>query len=460
MSRSTGLGIAYQAAVRRWRFPVLATGLAVLAGLIAAGRPDIAASAFVICVGATVLAASTAPFPYTRVPVFLGFGARVALALVHRYVVALPQSPDARVFENRAVRLSELPIHEHVARFDTGSWSVPWLTGWVYRLTGPEFLVSQLMMAVLGAVLIVATCHLALALGGSTRMVLIVAWAMAFFPQPLLHSALLLREIPFALFVTIAALQFVRWERTRSPVNAAAGALAIVVAAAFHAGAIFLLLAAGLFVMVTSVGSGNALRVALGTVSFTVLVSVGWWVVSGGYGAREFGGDYFAIDETYFEGEARGEFRGDSAYPAWLRITGPQDVWKVPLRVGLFLFAPFPWMVSNALQSLGLIDSTLYMMAAVLVARGLRNARVVKRMASYGLVLFMLGVGVMVFGLGVGNYGTAIRHRAKFASYVVVLAVAGLQRSMLRDRSGLRIDNGRGSSEPLADAAVRLQASR
>ena len=408
---------------------------AVFAAVFAVGEPGLAAATIVVVAGAVVLAIATARVPHVRVPVFLGFAARTGFAFVHRYVVSLPQSADARMFENRALRLAELPIQEHFARFDTGGWSVAWLTGWLYRIVGPEFLVGQLVMALLGALLIVTTCHLAMALGASLRMVLIVAWAMAFFPQPVLHSALLLREIPFALFVTIAAIQFVRWEKTRSPLNAAGGALAIIVAAAFHAGAIFLLLAAVVFVLVSSVGSGNAIRVILGALSFVVLVGFGWWVVSEEYGARQFGGDYFALDETFFEGEARGEFRGDAAFPAWLRITGPQDFWKTPLRLGLFLFAPFPWMVSNAWQALGLIDSTLYLIAAVLIVKGLRNARAIKRAASFGLILFMLGVGVLVFALGVGNYGTAIRHRAKFASYVVVLAVAGAQAGMLRARN-------------------------
>ena len=52
------------------------------------------------------------------------------------------------------------------------------------------------------------------------------------------------------------------------------------------------------------------------------------------------------------------------------------------------------------------------------------------------LVAALLFVGVVVFAINVSNYGTAIRHRAKFAPYVVAMAVMATAASQdLRSRA-------------------------
>ena len=416
---------------RRYGSAVALTLLVILAAAVSVAEPRSAAVAATFGIGVLVLSVATGRLPYVAVPVFLGFGLRVAVAFVHRYVVPLPQWADAAVFENRALRLTQLTPAEHLQAFDLGPDFISWLAGWVFRSVGPELLVGQLVMATLGALLIVATSRFAVALGATSRTALTVAWVMAFFPQPVLHSALLLREIPFALLITVAGTFMIRWERTRSPAAALGAGLAVLGAAAFHAAALFLLAAALLFVVIRSVDAGNTARGLLSIVGVVAIATIGFYVISTEFGADQLGGSFEVMDEAFFEREARAPV-GGAAYPEWTRIQGPQDFWKAPVRIGLFLFAPFPWMITSARQLLGLVDSLLYVAAVVLIIRSVPRWRAAQRMASFLLVLFVLTAGVSVFGINVSNYGTAIRHRAKFASYVVVLAVAGMSASALR----------------------------
>ena len=395
------------------------------AAVLATQRPGAAAFVTITLGGLVALTMLSLRSPFILLPVLAGFAARVAAVVIHEHVVRLPQAADAGGFVLRALALAQLPASELLQQFGTGARSVPWLTAWLFQLTGPEPAAAQAVMVVMGTGLIIATCRLAQALGAAPRMVLIVAWVMAFFPQPIVHSALLLREIPFSLFFTLALTQLVHWDRTRRPWFALSGALYILAAALFHAAAIFAYAAFLVYAGLRSVSVRDSARLVLGIVSFSLVLGLGWTVLEAEFAAEQLGGSYATIGDAYFSRELQPTL-GGAAYPEELRIRGPEDLWKAPIRLVLFLFAPLPWMVQTARQSLGVIDSVLFVMAAFLIVRGYAYWKSIGRQKSFRLIAAVVFVGVVVFALAVSNYGTAIRHRAKFTPAVVVLAVAGL----------------------------------
>ena len=422
-----------------FRTTILSLGAIVIAaGLLAVAASDVAASVLVLAVGFLTILLAANRMPFVLVPTFIGLGVRLAAFTYHRLVGPLPQASDAVVFERRAERLAELPVSEHFQRFGTGSDSVAWLAAWLLRAFGPETVVPQLVMVVLGALLVISTAQLARALGASERMVVIAAWAMALFPQPIVHSALLLREIPFSLLITVAAVFLVRWERTADPRYAVLGALGMLAASVFHVAAIVLFLAALAYVLIRSTRTSNIVRALASVVSVLALAG---FVVSTDYIGEELGGSLEEVEMVYFAREARAPV-GGAAYPEELRIRNVGEIWKAPARVALFLFAPLPWMVTTARQALGVLDSVLYAAAAMFVAHGARSWRRGSRFGGARLLLVLLFVGVLVFSLNVANFGTAIRHRAKFAPYVVAVAVLAV--GAPRADTGTRPGSGTG----------------
>lgn len=422
---------APSASTQSSRICFIAVAAAGTAAVLAAWGPTFAAAGLVVCAGVAFVLVVALRRGYLAVPVALALGVRFALVYINNNVFGLFQTYDARAFERRGVALSELPASELLGEFGTGARSVSWLAAWVYRALGPEPVITQLMMAVLGTALILAAVSLCRALGGTRSMELFVAWTLAVFPQPAMHSAILLREIPFSLFFLIGLIYFVRWSRGRQPVDAVLGTAATLAASVFHPAGLFLLfgvLAGALRGLVSPTSS--AFRLA-GIVGAVIIVLATWFVVESDFGADHFGADRLFEAQTFYTQEERPTV-GGAAYPEWLRIRGPAELWKAPARYVTFMYSPFPWMIRTDRQLLGLVDALLFVVLSILVVRGYAFWRRAGRSQAFWLVSAVLIVGTFVFAMGTSNYGTAIRHRAKFSPALVVLASAGfvgMQRS-------------------------------
>ena len=417
--------------------PAVMVGLVVLVGAISAGLvlalPLVASSTLIIAASSVGLALACRRRPELLVPVLTGFVLRIALVFVHLHVYRLPQWADAVQFMRRAHELAELGPVELWQAFGTGSASVPWLSAWLFKLLGTEPIMVQFVMAGLGASLILAVGQLTAVLGGTRRMVMAAAWIMVFLPQPAVHSALQLREVPFSLLFALAVLKYIQWVRSRNPRHAIAGSLLVLAASVFHAGAVFLLVGLLIYSVLSIAQLSDRQRILVGLGSAAVVFASSWFLLQTNYGAEQLGGDYVDVVDHFYVGEQRAP-RGGAAYPEWLRIRSPDELWKAPLRLGMFLYAPFPWMVTTERQLLGLIDSILFVIATYLVVRGVGYWRSRGRIQEVRLVLIVLIVAMSVFALGTSNYGTAIRHRAKFSPIVVAVAVAGLGRAALESK--------------------------
>mgnify|MGYP001455787764 CR=1 FL=1 len=114
---------------------------------------------------------------------------------------------------------------------------------------------------------------------------------------------------------------------------------------------------------------------------------------------------------------------------------------KGPIRVLYFLFAPFPWMIRDVVDLLGLIDSCLYAYFIMIMWRMRHTIK--QDFPTLSLAIALIAI-VFVFGLAVGNYGTAIRHRAKIVVIPIVLAMGYVNhRNAERVRKGYQESLGR-----------------
>jgi len=103
--------------------------------------------------------------------------------------------------------------------------------------------------------------------------------------------------------------------------------------------------------------------------------------------------------------------RDGAAYPSFAVPTSTTELlWKTPIRLAYFLFAPFPWDIRAPQHLIGLIDGAIYLVVALTLWR--KWPVVVSNKTALRVMIIVIAV-LFVFSFGVGNFGTGIRHRAK-----------------------------------------------
>jgi hypothetical protein len=120
---------------------------------------------------------------------------------------------------------------------------------------------------------------------------------------------------------------------------------------------------------------------------------------------------------------------GRAAYLTDLTMQSTWDVvWQTLIRLAYFLFTPFPWMIRETIDIIGFIDALLYVGLVLLISV---NWKYIWSNSLTRIVVLFLAVGLVIFALGTSNYGTAIRHRSKFAPLLIVVAVVATWRPEL-----------------------------
>ena len=127
-----------------------------------------------------------------------------------------------------------------------------------------------------------------------------------------------------------------------------------------------------------------------------------------------------AIDFERFIAHANRTQVGSAAYPNWLR---PQEsleyVMLLPARFIYFIAAPFPWDIRSANQIMGLFDGLLYLILGWLIKR---NFSLIWANSNARLLILVVTPLLVIYALGTSNFGTGIRHRAKFVAVLLVIA--------------------------------------
>lgn len=125
--------------------------------------------------------------------------------------------------------------------------------------------------------------------------------------------------------------------------------------------------------------------------------------------------------ETFFESRTGAR----TAYLTGIRFSNPVlEVLFVPVRVIYFLYTPFIWMVRTPLDMLALFDGVAYF---IFTYKAVKTYKLIdtfdEKNAFYIKLLYIsLLLFFIIFSIGTWNYGTALRHRAKFFPLLVVLA--------------------------------------
>lgn len=252
------------------------------------------------------------------------------------------------------------------------------------------------------------------------RLVKIGTLILCFEPNLIIFSGGLLREAWVEFFTTISLFYFFKWYKFGS-VNDFIQSIVLLLGGTYmHGGTIGIVF--GYFLVLTLYKREED-TFKLNARSWLAIVAVwGFSMFLSNYmdvfGNKLDGVDTGNVDEVLISGYKKQYDKGGSDYLLWLPVSSMSDaIVFSPFKMFYFLLSPVPWEWRGIQDILAFfIDSIWYLILCWGIYKSKPNAfNTLKR----GLIMSLLTV-VFIFGIGVTNSGTAMRHRAKLLSFIVV----------------------------------------
>lgn len=264
---------------------------------------------------------------------------------------------------------------------------------------------------------------------------------VAFMPNMIIFSAILLREAWVEFFVAASVLQFVRWYLRGNSMNMTFCILMILAACYMHAGVIGLLLG---YIFGFLAYNPKLRKVQFTPKAIVSIIILGLLFIAFAGSLEMFTGKFQNYDPESTEDfllYANKTGVGGSGYLQWLPQTSNPviGILVAPLRMFYFLFSPLPteWhRVSNIVGFL--IDGVFYMWMCWIIYT--RRALLHKIPLKNFLVTAILATA-FIFGYGTSNAGTAFRHRAKILPAIVITyAISNVSTKKYKKNNPIYID--------------------
>lgn len=331
----------------------------------------------------------------------------------------------------------------HIAIYNQQSLNERTLTNytvfltWLYSifLDSSPRMVAQFINVILGVgvILIIRRCLTMFQIAYKTKKQIMMF--VSYMPNFAIFSAILLREAWVEFFSALSLLFFLQWFLARgyALLNMLLSIVCVFIATYMHAGVIGL----GLGYMIAyTMYSPKATKVKMTIYTYlSIAMAVGVVMffianintVGGKFVGVEMNDEYIA-EELTTAGSA-----GGSNYMSWLNTSSLViGIVTLPLRMILFLFSPIPPYMRGLGDVFAFVcDGLIYMYLMWHIIRAKPQNQAMKRLRDFLLVSIL--ATTMVFSLGTNTAGTAIRHRAKYLS--IILVAYGATRSM-QDKYG------------------------
>jgi 4-amino-4-deoxy-L-arabinose transferase-like glycosyltransferase len=343
---------------------------------------------------------------------------RIFFVLINNYVFTLPDgSVDAISFEEIGWlwNVNNQLFFEKFLIPSTFFYS--WIIGFIYSITDRSVLLIQSLSVLMGVGIVYISWKFGRLLfneGVAKKAALI----LSLHPVLVMYSALTMREVFITFFLLLSIYKFTKWYLNRQTMLLSSFFFAMV-AMTFH-GAMFILLPIYALIIFWDFIRKKRFSFFLSTTiiimfSITLLFLLTYFEVS----VPKFHSVASAINPERWISEIKNRSIGGSAYPDYLNVTATIDLlWAIPVRFFYFMFSPFVWDIRSFSHLFGLIDALfyIYIFTSSYINRGLFLKR---RVLLY--ILFILFSIAFVFSIGTGNFGSAVRHRAKLLPLFVIL---------------------------------------
>ncbi|MFV8570537.1 hypothetical protein ACNQ6O_04910 [Marinobacter sp. SBS5] len=358
-------------------------------------------------------------------PIAFAFGARISAAIFHRYVQPLPEgSSDALVFDRVAVAwATEYGCSGFFDHFNpSASYVYSSLMAVAYScIDYVPFSVQVLnvLVGVFGVIFLMSATKTVWGIKYAKR----VGYVLAFFPFLVMLSAVGLREsFIFSLF-SLGIFSFVKYSYGKGNSWLILCLVSFGLSSLFHGamalaiGGVFM----GIMLKPMLAPIQTKQQFGFNIVLFLVMLAIfclGMVYVYSQVSLHKLGSlDELDVDQISAVVSSR--TKGNAAYLTGLEMNGLFDfLWQIPIRMFYFLFSPFPWNISSPAHVLGMLDGVFYI---VISAMCFKYRKEIFNNPVLLQVLLILLLMSLAFSFGTSNFGTAIRHRAKF--YLCMLII-------------------------------------
>lgn len=257
------------------------------------------------------------------------------------------------------------------------------------------------------------------------KVKLLVISIIAFLPNYMITSVILLRESLMIFLLSASLLNFVRWWKYNRIYNFIFSILLVLASSTFHSGVIAN--AAGY--IITFILCNNKERKFRFTFKSTILVFVFSIILSIFFSGdsnlftSKFGNIEKIEDITYRSEIA---ISGDAAYNVGGNVISIVEFIKnSPIKIFYFLTSPLPWEWRGINDVISFVFSSLFFIICYVYA--LKSLKKVNYNNSgfIKVCLILAFISAFIFSWGTSNAGTAMRHRDKFlVNYIVMLALS------------------------------------
>lgn len=333
----------------------------------------------------------------------LTFGLLIRLAALwyDQSVALLPfNTGDSYKFHELAVETAEaLPdvLLEHF----TGFYSQ--VLGVVYYFFGPYRFFGQylnVVFVVLAATKLIDIAEL-LKLKDKNTILMISLWL--FMPIPFLMGYALIREGSMYYLIMLGVYHFLKWFEKYNPIYIVLTILPIYIASLYHEGALYIL-PAMLYAFLFYDKKREKINFNFINIMFLIVAVIGAIII-------------VTQNADSFLDKTNAETGGGSTYLAALEINSPlQFIMYAPIKGFYLLYSPMPWLIRGGLDIPTFVfDTCLWGYATYTILRNFRKID-----TKYKMLFLAVFVAGMVYGMGTHNTGTAMRHRNKFMSLMLV----------------------------------------
>lgn len=345
--------------------------------------------------------------------VFLcAFLARVALMvwdLYARNIFLLPGSgADTELYYNWSVAVSQniSLINEEITG---GIYSK--VIGILFYFIGPQRMFAQYINVILGLSVVIIIYKILIMLEIDSRITKIIILIAAFFPNSMVMSAILLREIFPTFFVAASLFFFIKWFESGYIRNMLFSILMLGLACMFHAGVIGIFIGYA-FAFLFYKRKDKIYRFNGRTV-FAFVLMAGITYFSYTQLNHIIFGKFINVNNISDIYSVANYSAGGSSYLKGLEINNfGQLILYGPVKMFYFLTAPLPMDWRGMMDIFTFFADSMLYLGTILYFIKNRKRFANRRDLILALVLALIGVTI-IFGIGVGNAGTAIRHRQK-----------------------------------------------
>lgn len=293
----------------------------------------------------------------------------------------------------------------------------------VYEVTDCSRLIAQFINVLFGMGIIVLVQQCMKMLQITKTRELIVVCILVFLPNLNIFSAILLREAWVEFFVALSLYFFVKWFIYGNAFNMVLVVISLLTASYMHSGVVGLFAGYIIAFIVYNPKKQKTTFSKVTVVSLIFLIVFGVGLSSYlGLFTQKFA-QYDNLDDIIDITNSQGG--GGSDYLTWINTHSvAQSLLLAPLKMIYFLFSPLPTEWRGVKDIVGFcIDGAIYIGLCYSIIKHKARSRVCVDLKKY--LLIALVVVTFIFAYGTKNAGTAIRHRAKIISVVLVVYALG-----------------------------------